>query len=107
MGVVPTGQVSLREDADRLELTVAGVMVGQHRFAFDRRLGVFERDGRKVCALSQIGGVDVLATATGPGGFSFMLVIVHVGGSETLYLSDDKAAVVELAASIARFLGPG
>ena len=106
MGVVPSGQVTLHEGTDRLGLTVAGEASKQHRFAFDRRLGTFERDGRTVCALGQIGGVDVEATAVEPGlPFTFMLVITHRGGGEHLYVSENKQVVAELAARLARFLG--
>ncbi len=106
MGVVPTGQFSLRAGTDRLDLTIAGVLFGQYRVAFDRRLGIFERDGRTVCALDQITAIDVQATATGPGSsYSSMLVVAHQGGVEHLYVNEDKETVAELAAKTAELLG--
>ena len=105
MGVVPSGQFSLHEGDDRLELTVAGVVFGRYQIVFDRRLGVLQRDGRMVCALRQIGGVEVQATGLTHGRVTFMLVVAHPGGSEHLYATESKETIVELAARIAAFVG--
>ena len=106
MGVVPSGQFSLHVEGDRLQLTIAGVLFGQYRFAFDRHLGVFERDDRTVCALAQITGVELQSTAMGPGlPYTFMLVVAHPDGVEHLYTNENKEAVAELAARIAEHIG--